>query len=593
MQRYNILRNLRGVIPKFIRPVDLTLASELAEAKLIADQYSYMEYSDIPDALRRVRAVGTDLIAQICKTGRCFSSNDTKCKLVWSEESRPADLTWDIQTSGTQRLKFVAGQVLSVGSDMIWIDAKAGKAGCLTGEISAEIVSLVDQSPELNPDNLPAIAKALPERLGALSLPKPVQIKQVTRSPQSCGAKLKLDVDKTRRQGWYSEPVLSLPTLTLQFEYDGTDIDYGSPDEPKFVNGNELITVERDKSWEDRCYQRLADAGAIPPLEGDFMPSDKMLNATLVFPEDPSHDAMRFTFDILPQLRDFGWQIIQSPKWPYKLSSADAQLSVSTQAEAGEDFQGHDWFSFGFQATIGSKKHDIAPIIAAFLEQIADNYDPQSLPDLDTFTQDLTSRSAYIDLGKEGYVEVSLAPIAGVLHLFLRQEAERCCLHPTDAPVVADVQAALDGSDVRFADDAGILPLAKALQSLTMQDEFTPPDGLKAELRPYQAFGADWMGRIAEAGFGGVLADDMGLGKTLQTLTTLQARRGRGPSLLVAPTSLLHNWQSQAAQFTPDLRLLTLHGLKRRELTGQIPEADFVLTTTVHDSRRNSLRFWA
>ena len=83
-------------------------------------------------------------------------------------------------------------------------------------------------------------------------------------------------------------------------------------------------------------------------------------------------------------------------------------------------------------------------MIAAFLEQIADSYDPQELPDLDTFTQDLDCRPVYVDLGKEGYAQVSLTPIAGVLHLFLRQEAERHHLHPTDAPLVAAVQDALN-----------------------------------------------------------------------------------------------------------------------------------------------------
>jgi len=546
MQRYNILQNLRSSIPKFIRPVDLILVSELAQAKLIVGQYSYGSYTDIPEVLRRPPAVGADLIARICQTERCFANNDTRCKLIWSEESQAVDLTWNVQSSGTQRLGFAAGEALRVGADMIWMDVDAGTIGCFAEKVSPEIVRLVDQSPDLDPNDLPLIAKALPKRLGSLPLPKPVPVKQVTRSPQTRVAKLKLDVAKTRSQGWYREPVLSLPTLTLQFDYDGTDVDFGDFTSPQFVNGNEVITLERDNAWEERCYQRLADAGTIPPFEGDFTPGDKMLDADLVFPEAPSRDAMRFTFDILPQLRTEGWQITESPRWPYRLSAAEAQLAVSTQAEAGEGFQGHDWFSFGFQARIGAKNHDIAPMIAAFLEQIADRYDPQELPDLDTFTQDLARRPVYVDLGKEGYAEVSLAPVAGVLHLFLRQEAERRHLHPTDAPLVSAVQDALNGSDVRFADNAGILPLAKALQALTAQDDFK---------------------------------SDMGLGKTLQTLTTLQARRGRGPSLLVAPTSLLHNWQSQAAQFTPELRLLTLHGLKRRELTGQIPDADLVLTT--------------
>ncbi|WP_159436589.1 DEAD/DEAH box helicase [Pseudovibrio sp. Tun.PSC04-5.I4] len=579
MQRYNILQNLRSSIPKFIRPIDLVLVSELAQAKLIVGQYSYGSYTDIPEVLRHSPTVGTDLIERICKTERCFSNNDISSKLVWSEENRPVDLTWNVGASGSQRLGFAAGEVVQVGADMIWIDANAGKLGCFEGQVSPEIVRLVEQSPELNPDDLPVIVEALPTHLGVLPLPKPVQVKQVTRAPQTRVAKLKLDVAKTCSAGWYRKPVSTLPTLTLLFDYEGIDVAFGDFVSPQFVSGDEVITLKRDNEWEENCYLRLVDTGAIPPFEGDFTPSDKMLDADLVFPAAPSHDAMRFTFDILPQLRSEGWQITENSKWPYRLSAAKAQLSVSTQAEPGEGFQGHDWFSFGFQVKISAKNHDIAPMIAAFLEQIAVNYDPQALPDLDSFTKDMDRHPVYVDLGKEGYTQVSLAPIAGVLHLFLRQEAERHRLHPTDAPLVAAVHDALNGSDVCFADEAGILPLARALQALSAQDDYTPPEGLKAKLRPYQAFGADWMERITEAGFGGVLADDMGLGKTLQTLTTLQARQGRGPSLLVAPTSLLHNWQNQAAQFTPELRLLTLHGLKRRELAGQIPDADLVITT--------------
>ena len=112
-------------------------------------------------------------------------------------------------------MRFAAGEALRVGADMIWMDVDAGTIGRFAGEISPDIIRLVDQSPDLDPGDLPLIAKALPERLGSLPLPKPVPVKQVTR------------VAKTRSQGWYREPVLSLPTLTLLFDYDGTDVDFG------------------------------------------------------------------------------------------------------------------------------------------------------------------------------------------------------------------------------------------------------------------------------------------------------------------------------------------------------------------------------
>ncbi|SDQ37649.1 hypothetical protein [Pseudovibrio sp. Tun.PSC04-5.I4] len=128
---------------------------------------------------------------------------------------------------GSQRLGFAAGEVVQVGADMIWIDANAGKLGCFEGQVSPEIVRLVEQSPELNPDDLPVIVEALPTHLGVLPLPKPVQVKQVTRAPQTRVAKLKLDVAKTCSAGWYRKPVSTLPTLTLLFDYEGIDVAFG------------------------------------------------------------------------------------------------------------------------------------------------------------------------------------------------------------------------------------------------------------------------------------------------------------------------------------------------------------------------------
>jgi SNF2 family DNA or RNA helicase len=51
------------------------------------------------------------------------------------------------------------------------------------------------------------------------------------------------------------------------------------------------------------------------------------------------------------------------------------------------------------------------------------------------------------------------------------------------------------------------------------------------------------------------------------------------PSLAVVPTSLLMTWQREAARFTPDLRVLILHGPKRAALFDQITDHDLVVTT--------------
>ena len=87
----------------------------------------------------------------------------------------------------------------------------------------------------------------------------------------------------------------------------------------------------------------------------------------------------------------------------------------------------------------------------------------------------------------------------------------------------------------------------------------TPGPALKASLRPYQQAGVRWLHLLASMGLGACLADDMGLGKTIQVLALLLTLQRTRPSLLVAPASLLANWQEEAERFTPTLRCLIAH----------------------------------
>jgi hypothetical protein len=105
------------------------------------------------------------------------------------------------------------------------------------------------------------------------------------------------------------------------------------------------------------------------------------------------------------------------------------------------------------------------------------------------------------------------------------------------------------------------------------------PAGFVGQLRDYQREGLGWMEFLREFGFGGCLADDMGVGKTAQVLAVLETRRleGKGPSLVVAPKSLMFNWRAESARFTPQLRVLDHTGLTRD--TELIAKHDMILTT--------------
>ena len=140
------------------------------------------------------------------------------------------------------------------------------------------------------------------------------------------------------------------------------------------------------------------------------------------------------------------------------------------------------------------------------------------------------------------------------------------------------------------------------------------PKEINAEVRNYQKTGYAWLKRLKENDFGGCLADDMGLGKTLQFLCFIQdtiandlvlrerkeLQAGKQltivdmfevpqeelaegldflPSLIVVPTSLVHNWVNEILKFAPSLRFLKYTGAERGDLLPYLSNYDVVITT--------------
>jgi len=592
IRRYDALHALRSSAPaKFLRPVDLELLSTLAQAGLWETHHSY----GLPVMFRPRGNDAIALLRRLCDTGRFLHDNAPDAQLTWSDARPEARLGWRMVADGNQRLGFEdasGGPLYLCGLDgaTLWVDQRAGRIGALAQALDDEVLRLVEAAPGVAPSEAEALGAALPDTLAGLALPGPRTIRQTRRAAKACVARLTLGVETARDGPRYWGNTVQLPTLTLRFVYDGCEVSHEDSD-PCIAEEGALVTLTRDPQWEAACATRLIEAGALPVEELEIhWPGERMKAADFVFADNEMNlhtlelsderETLDFAFRVVPELRRDGWEVVETSKWPYRLIEEAASLTVATQTEAGQAFESNDWFSLGFQAEVGGRLVDVAPLVAAFLEQIREDWD--EVPDVDTLAQHLADRPVYLDRGKQGYVALDLSPLAPLLHLFLTHHAELGALHPTDASVARLAEEALAGSTVRFADNAGILPLARSLQALAEAESFTPPKGLNAQLRPYQAYGAAWMGSLLEARFGGVLADDMGLGKTVQVLALLQARREAGkpgPALLIVPTSLLHGWQTQAAQFTPELRLLVLHGPDRAALRDGAPGVDLVLTS--------------
>ena len=103
------------------------------------------------------------------------------------------------------------------------------------------------------------------------------------------------------------------------------------------------------------------------------------------------------------------------------------------------------------------------------------------------------------------------------------------------------------------------------------------PTTLQADLRDYQIDGFNWLSRIAHWGVGACLADDMGLGKTLQALAVILTRAPAGPTLIVAPTSVCMNWESEAHRFAPTLNTVQFGPGDRRGVLDSLQPFDMVI----------------
>jgi hypothetical protein len=126
----------------------------------------------------------------------------------------------------------------------------------------------------------------------------------------------------------------------------------------------------------------------------------------------------------------------------------------------------------------------------------------------------------------------------------------------------------------------------RGLSDISAIEQVAVPKTIWATLRPYQLAGYHWLCFLWSHQLGGVLADDMGLGKTLQALALIAHARlacpEQPPFLVVAPTSVVSNWFSEAARFTPDLNVICVNESESKRGTPwreAIAGADLVITS--------------
>jgi len=214
----------------------------------------------------------------------------------------------------------------------------------------------------------------------------------------------------------------------------------------------------------------------------------------------------------------------------------------------------HDWFDLGVVVTVDGRTIPFLPLFKA----LAKGRRRLLLVDGSYLSLNHPSLKALSDLIEESRDLTEWEPV----------------------PSISRHQLSLWSDFEDLADEAVPAVQWRALLAETRNDAplpVVPPAGLRATLRPYQQEGFSWLAYLWRHRLGGILADDMGLGKTVQCLTLIQhiaESRSTAPQrrfLIVAPTSVVPNWVSEAERFTPDL---TIRQISTTEAAGRTTIAD-------------------
>ena len=519
---------------------------------------------------------GADLLRRMLDTGRCHWANAENPPLV-PGETLTATLAWRSDADGSQRLApdLPAATILIGVSPPWYVDTATWQCGRLETGLSPRLASVLAAAPSVAPEYAARIGEMFAE-IGSespLPLPRILAERQIADvKPVPC---LSLGSYQWQFATYYSRQTGTqvADVAQLSFDYLGQRVSGALPATLTCVSDTELLRVTRHQRVERAARDVLKEAGF---LRDDASPSmlgsdyDPRLGEAWVLPEREFW--LYFMAEVVPKLRQAGWRIDMAEEFRYQVTEPDEWYGDV------ED-KGNDWFSLELGIVVEGERIPLLPILSRLLAKepelfaagpgdgVADERKLViTLPD---------GRNVALPLGRARSI------VGTLVELYRRDPAaESLTLSKLDAVRLADLDAALQ---LRWLGGERLLQLGNRLRDFHGIAAVPPPPGLDATLRPYQQQGLNWLQFLRQYELSGILADDMGLGKTIQTLAHLLVEKASGradrPSLVIAPTSLMHNWKAEAARFAPDLRVLILQGLERKKDFERLADYDLVLTT--------------
>lgn len=393
-----------------------------------------------------------------------------------------------------------------------------------------------------------------------------------------------------------------------------------APVQELFDTGGPVLRMQRNLTAEVDAMDRVWDLGLMPvdasKLQWRHRAAASSLGPVWTLAQEAHFGD--FWADVVPQLRAEGWSVVVRPgfahesvpvqRWKLHIAPDTGELlgkEVDGPLAARErpvqklmlpEREGAWLLTLGIE--IDGETLDLAPLLADLLRRDARWLNAQQMAAID----DLAIIQLRAPGGKR--IEAPAGPLKAIVGAMVdlltdptrkqRQEGDPLRLGAWEARRIEALRAGLVqahrvgtvngwSNDWQLQGDAGLAQLAQRLRRIGTPQPVAAPQGLQVQLRPYQLEGLAWLQYLRAQGLGGILADDMGLGKTAQALahvlTEKEAGRLTRPALVVLPTSLLFNWQAEAARMAPGLRVLALHGPGRAQRYPHIGQHDLVLTT--------------
>jgi hypothetical protein len=416
------------------------------------------------------------------------------------------------------------GVVLGLNEPPLFVDPQQGTCGLLdTQGLRAEQLWLLAQSPVVPEPVAVKLQQQMMDALGRLPLPPVLQTLPEIRDVAPVGV---LQLSAVPAHARSQEGLFQ---ARLRFDYAGHQA-YWAHTQTRVVvdSGSQPRTLLRDVSAE-RGLWALLDKLGLQRQEDNLL--------SMPGPEGQARWLEWLTSDFAP-LRDAGL-VVHSPEGlnQWLRLADDVQVRFSGDSEDGAP-DTSAWFDLSLGMSIDGQRVNILPWVPDILRAMGS---AETLPE-----------HLYLpDLQGPGFVKLPTAQIKPWLAMLMELYGERGHNWQGDALRLSRLDAlrtaASLGEGAVWQGAHRLMALVQQMRGTTALAPVPPPQGLQATLRPYQQQGLNWLQFLRAHRLAGILADDMGLGKTLQTLahvlTEKQAGRLTQPALIVAPVTLLGNWQ--------------------------------------------------